>query len=1123
MMTDKPTFIDNSTENNMIEALNRLVGESCIANIENSDNPKIENTFRIATAYFTLSGFRQIIPILSQMTNVKILLGSDPIAEYMRIKRKINQTEQQMLDEKLKSNIKRQELDLRFERDHIPFTRNNFEKLEQLVKFLQTGKIEIRRYEENFLHAKAYIYTTNGVLDSDISKSVIAGSSNLTVSGLTKNLELNLGRYDIETTKKSIIWFDRLWESAIPYDLVTLIENIFKSLSPYMVFLRVLWELYGDEVLLDEESDAGLPLTTFQKHGVVRAMRLIRETGGVIVADEVGLGKTFIAGEIIEYYKSNRQRVLLVCPATVRDTTWSKFLSDHEIFLEVVSFEQLSRDEQLYDFIKRPSAKGKHLKQNIEEYQLIIIDEAHNYRNPNSPTRADTLRALLYGKQKDVLMLTATPVNNSLWDLYYLMKFYLKQDSFFSDRGIISVRERFEYAMRVAPTNLSPDILFPIIDATTVKRTRKFIKSHYPNDVIEIDGKRQSIIFPKPNAISVRYNIDSLNPELFNLIGLYLDPDSSECLKFVRYATDFYLKNIQKGDQYDSASVTGFLLSGLLKRFESSALAFRKSLGRLIEKYDNFVSGLEQGVVLSSKVIQDLSLSEDEELFNEVIETLSEDYSIEKYRIEELRSDTRQDIQKLKELKTTLDCITIDNDPKLIALVQELERIVSDANQEYGSKQDQINKRKVIIFTYFSDTVIWIKEFIDKELVRNSKLETYKGRIAAISGSLSNDADDRVNIAAKLAPLTAGRGNEVNEIDILITTDILAEGVNLQQVRHVINFDLPWNPMRLVQRHGRIDRIGSPHNEVYLRTIFPENRINDLLGLEERIAKKITMAAASIGVLSPLSEVKSKNRIFTESREEIEKLLSEDPTLFEIGGTRSSSQSGEEYRQILRKALMDRKDEIENIPWKSGSKRKSKNFQGVFFCAKIDKLPYLRFVHTDRNWNANQSIIGDSQEESLPWIESELGTCLRIIECGEKEESFEIEVQLRNATYDLWNLARNNIYEQWMFRTDPVNLLPKVRPLNLEVANFIRKNTPSEISIEKLDTVLDILECPWSRRDEAKLREWYNSNLTGLEKSTSLIGNILKSGLEPYIAPEPLPPIVQDDINLIVWMAVYKE
>ena len=183
----------------------------------------------------------------------------------------------------------------------------------------------MRRYEENFLHAKAYIFSQ---LTGEYGKpeAVIAGSSNLTASGLSSNLELNLGRYDTPTVSKAKAWFDRLWDEATLLTSQPFSSEIFQPKTPFEIFLRVLWELYGDEISLDTVEDKGLPLTSFQKHGVVK-LRLIRDTGGVIVADEVGLGKTFVAGEIFAHYQDRRQRALLICPAALRDTSWKGLLT----------------------------------------------------------------------------------------------------------------------------------------------------------------------------------------------------------------------------------------------------------------------------------------------------------------------------------------------------------------------------------------------------------------------------------------------------------------------------------------------------------------------------------------------------------------------------------------------------------------------------------------------------------------------------------------------------------------------------------------------------------------------------------------------------------------------------
>ena len=316
------------------------------------------------------------------------------------------------------------------ERNHLPFSFESEKKIRSFVKALKSGNIEIRRYEQDFLHAKAYIFIKEKEAEKE---GVIIGSSNMTKAGMTENLELNTSRSDKETITKAKNWFDALWKEAVPFDLANLFEELLTARTPFEIFIRVLWELYGKEIDADnKDEESFLHLTEFQKHGVIRALRIIKECKGAIVADEVGLGKTYIAGEIVEIYKNQRQRALLICPASLRDSTWKKFKAENEIFIECVSYEELAREQQLNkEDAKRVSEK---LQRKIDEYQLVIVDEAHNYRNPDAPMRAGILRSLLVGKKKDILLLTATPVNNSLWDLYNLIHFFIKQDAFWQTK-----------------------------------------------------------------------------------------------------------------------------------------------------------------------------------------------------------------------------------------------------------------------------------------------------------------------------------------------------------------------------------------------------------------------------------------------------------------------------------------------------------------------------------------------------------------------------------------------------------------------------------------------------------------------------------------------------------------
>lgn len=1157
MMSNKPDFIDNLNGNTMSAALRQLLGAHRDDTAIITEPSAQINEARIATAYFSPEGFVRIAPAIAQISSIKLLLGSDPIADYERWQRKLGESENKFITRKLSAHKKNQEAALRTDRDHIPFTRYDGSAIRRLVEQLRAGNIEVRRYEDDFLHAKAYIFTSASDAGDNKLEAVIAGSSNLTAAGLSSNLELNLGRYDAPTVAKATIWFDQLWDKAQPFDLAAYFDEMFQPKTPFEIFVRVLWELYGEEVDQDFEILKGLPLTSFQKHGVVRALRLINKTGGVIVADEVGLGKTFIAGEILAHYRDKRQRALLICPAALRDTTWKKFISDFEIYLEVVSFEQLSRDEQLWDAKRRPNAKEKKLNRDIDEYQLVIIDEAHNYRNPDSPTRADALRALLYGQRKDLLMLTATPVNNSLWDLYHLTRFFLKQDAYLADIGILSIKERFEIAMKTDPNNLSPDVLYPIVDATTVKRTRQFIKKHYSNDQVKIDGKMQTIVFPDPKAISVRYKLDSLMPGLFDLIESYFDPASPDCILFARYMTSEYLLTEDPYGEPAANVVTGLLLSGLLKRFESSTGAFIKSIGRLIKQHMIFLHALEKGYVVTTKFFKETT-STDDENFDEVLDDLvtSTEHSIEDnlntgqmlnkdiedainslnqmlddsdnkmdaslYKHDLLRKHVDSDLAKLKTLFDRLQKITPANDPKLKALISELEIIATQAKDEASSNEDETNKRKVIIFSFFADTVRWIEEYLQKEISTNPKLACYRGRTEMVVGSGQGEDNSKALAAAKFAPKTAGQANSKDETDILISTDVLAEGVNLQQARHIINYDMPWNPMRLVQRHGRIDRIGSQHNKVFMRTIFPVDRLDTLLGLEERISKKIAMAAASVGIVSPISSVTGSVRDFTETKEEIQKLLQENASLYERGGTKAGTQSGEEYRQTLRRALEGNRNKIVQMSWKSGSGMRKGTEKGIFFCATVGTRTYLRFVHAEENWDVKYTEIeteNQSEVKTGPKIDIELGRCLRVIEC-EEDETLILDEPTKEAAYDLWLFAREDIHRHWMYETDPVNLQPQIRRLNRDVAEFIRKNKAATTEQVRVDKALDIIESPWSRRDERRLRRWFECDLTGSAKTDFLIENVIGTGLDPFIPPDDLPVIAEEDIKLLVWMGI---
>ncbi|MCY4000432.1 MAG: helicase-related protein [Bacteroidetes bacterium] len=1120
-MNQKPTFIDNRSGNTLAHALAKTL------TIQARESPnQTPDQLRIATAFFSPAGFKHIADHLKNISCVRLLLGADPSGLPIPDPKPLNTPKEDHERKRIHQAWKYQILHLEYDRDQLPFNRTSRDALEALTSALKSGNMEVRRYTKAFLHAKAYIHS------SEEDGGIIAGSSNLTHAGLTHNLELNLGCYDHGTVQQSQQWFDDLWDEAEDYNLAEIYEVIFHVPKPWLVFLRALWQLYGEELQEERVDSDNLPLTTFQKHGVARAIRLIRERGGVIVADEVGLGKTFIAGEILQLYIDRRQRVLLICPAALRDSTWKQFLIEYHLYgIECVSFEQLAQDKQLRDSKQRPNATGDHLQRPLNEYQLIIVDEAHNYRNPGAPSRAAALRHLLFGKKRDLLLLTATPVNNSLWDLYHLIHFFVRQDAHLADRGILSIRQRFIQAMHTDPTNLSPDVLYPIIDATTVKRTRQFVKKHYSGDTIKRpDGTSRTIEFPKPIPMTVRYALEDQLPGFFDQLEQALDSEGKKGILFARYRPDSYRKELLDSDEnHRIDAMTGLLRSGLLKRFESSSGAFMKTIQKMVDQHNHFLNALEKGKVITTMFLQEIS-GDDEVLFNEMFDNSGDNnsdlmYDATDFEIHRLKDDVTRDRDTLQNLLVSAQSITREKDAKLKSLSDELCTIAQQAENEASDSIDECQRRKVLIFSSFSDTVEWIWEFLKSELTNRHELRPYCNRLVAVSGSkeFSDVSKEKATLGFAPVSMQAPPHADDDLYDILITTDILAEGVNLQQCRHIINYDVPWNPMRLVQRHGRIDRINSLHPRVFLRTIFPVDRLNELLNLESRILNKLAMAAASVGVVGPLEKSAHGDQVFTETRQEIEKLIQEDPSLFERGGTVSATQTGEEYRQTLRKAYDELGTDIEKIPWKTGSGMKKGNQRGVFFCAVVGhetnlERTYLLFIPANSDWkptpDENQFI-------------NELGTCLRLIECDENTETWYPD-QLHERVYDFWEVAQSHILKQWTVETDPKNLQPNVDRINRDIAELIRQHPPLERDKKQRQLALDILESPWPRREQTELRKIFNQSVDDVAVprttlSNDLVQYILSTGLEPSQIPPPLPEIILDDIKLMCWVAIEPE
>ena len=1086
----------------------------------------------IASAYFNPGGFRLLADELEKAGPVRLLLGAEPETDDgPRIRPLSAKRGRQGQREQVRRALEGHTRDLEQDRNLLGFTREADADARRLVSWLREHVVEVRRFTGGFLHGKAFIVASS-------IPHVMAGSSNFTFAGLARNRELNLGQFDPTTVASVLAWFEGLWGQSEPYDLAGLYEQRWKAHLPWHVFLRMLWELYGAEVTEEQESRelSRLRLTAFQADGVWRARRILTRRHGVIVADEVGLGKTFVAGELIsEATVTRRQKVLVVAPATLRDATWEPFLRDKNIRADVVSFEQLAGG------IESAGQLGAAL-QSLDEYAMVVVDEAHGLRNAVT-RRAEALRGLLSGSvAKDLVLLTATPVNNSLYDLYNLISYFVPNDAAFVDAGVPSLRGYFDRAMAMNPDDLSPEHLFDVIDEVAVRRTRRFVKHHYIGDKVVINGVEQEIRFPDPRVLKMTYDLETALPGVFGRLAMALGAEvleergaeagavllgaPGEVLSLARYVPSRFLVGGAGEEQYEQQNA-GLLRSALLKRFESSAYAFRRTVEKMIASHDQFLSALDQGYVLTGDALREWAGSDaaDIDEFLASYEAAPDDDNVRpaiEYRVGELRAAVQADRDLLALLHAEVRVLRWDEDPKVLALVEALAQIAADAALEGVTDEQVRDKRKVLIFSYFADTVQDLAAKVQEAVNADDRLAVFRDRIATASGP---DKQGRAEVLAGFAPRTAGGAGSEDLYDLLIATDVLSEGVNLQQARHIVNYDLPWNPMRLVQRHGRIDRIGSPHGEVFIRCYFPDQHLEALLGLEERLQRKLKQAAAAVGVGQVLPGFAGREVNFTETRGEIDRLRHEDASLFEENGI--SALSGEEYRRTLERELRNpvTRDAVHGLAWGAGAGfvLDGASQAGMVFCARIadHPKPWFRYVPLS---DALQPL---ADESGLPVVVDDTLTCLAWADpssaggvgASSVFESEAAAAACHLAAFDAWAVARQHIHEAWMFNADPANLSRPVPRVMRDAAALVRAS--GAFLGERQDELVARLEAPYASRIQREIREVLTApGQSDRTRISALFEAADRLGLVVQPAPQPLPPIDLDDIHLICWTVI---
>ncbi len=1017
----------------------------------------------VATGYVNLGGLHQLAAIIEEERPVRILLGALP--------------EPGLGAELPTLSFETQMAFLRGERDFSRFPPSRAaERLQAVEHWLARPKVEVKRYLTRFLHGKAYLFG-----DSENPRAALVTSANLTSAGLQANLELGRLDYNPTPSGEAIAWFDRLWDEATPFedDLRDLLFPALSLVDPETVYLRALLELYGEEAEVEPAGEIrSVRLAAFQRDGYERARRILQKHGGVVFADGVGTGKTEVGLAFIEEVALKGGRLaLVICPAQLR-RNWEERIDQARLPAQVLSFNELATDEQLSP---ESPARGRHLHNDKDAYRLIVIDEAHALRNEETSWYR-AMERLLGGERKEVVMLTATPINNGLWDLYNLVMLFAHHDRAFSSIGVPSVRERFirAGANERDPESLDPDLLFPIADAVSVRRDRLFIQERYPGETFA-DGT--AVRFPEPRPSTVRYDLDEAHPGLFEAITGHIG-----ALEMARYLPSAHLDPPEQ----DSAEgqLAGLLQSQLLKRFESCWRACLATVGRMILAHDAFLAAWDggRGHVPSRAALREAARVEASEagIAGWVEEELAED--ADSRPASDFRPDygdvVARDRDHLAAIRDLLTGLAPETDPKLRLLRELLE---------------QVPPQKVAVFATYGETI----QYLDENL---PNVFAGRERVVVIGGESS--PDDRSAKLGRFAPETVVRPGYVppdGEVDLLLSTDVLSEGQNLQQAQAVISYDMPWNPQRVVQRNGRVIRLLSPHDEVFLTTMLPQpGELEELLRLETRVRTKIR-AASLYGM-----EVEVIEGIESELHSYAERLAEGDLDLLEDEGEARLSGAflGEELRARVRRAVEEGElARLRALPWGIGAVFEqvqggaSAGAPGVFFATRTKSGErYWRYVELEGG-------LVDSDLEMLRRIDP-TGSAAR--------ELADLDLEA------LWRQAAADIIAEHNRRADPRVAQEAIGPAQRFALELLRD--PAVIlppGAERTEEALSVARGTAVRRALNEIRaEVLEERISRNEAAERLVHLVSDLGLQPVALNDFPEEIDEDDLGVVCWMAV---
>ena len=943
-----PVILDNRGNNSVLNALRKLL-------------PSLQK-IDIATGVFEVGSLLQFEGLWQQVPQIRIIMGNETGKTTQKV------IVQGLLD-KSDDSIESEK-----ERDDA------LTGLPAIRDAITNEQISLKTFSEAKFHAKAYLMDAKEPSPVDFA---IIGSSNFTKPGLCENIELNLFTTDQAHIAGLREWYNELWAEGeeVNAELLKVIERHLLEHPPFTIYAKALYEFFaGREKPQDDwelsESAIYSKLSQYQKDGYHRAMQIADRWKGALICDGVGLGKTFIGLMILEKCIHDKKRVLMVVPKSTEESVWQanvkRYLkSKYDIF-----FEEQFKIRRHTDF----GREGRLSKSELDYYRkhtdVVIIDEAHHFRNPNS-NRGELLMDL--AKDKQLFMLTATPINNSLDDLYHLINYFAqdKKDHFASIR-IQNLRGHFlENEKRMEKES-------PSTDVTEVAEEKDFLRTDELLKNILIQRSRTYVkssegitttapLFPvrqKPRVIN--YSLKSVYETLYGEIKEAFDK-KSPFLSLAIYNTTAYHKEPDKQKAEYQKLLIGLIRTLLLKRLESSFKAFEASVEGLLAKMAAFLKYYSPELFeawdttnrrwwnlvqdhINQRLERDEAETEDEE--EDDIPDFATDFNREEYDMQKLLADVQEDMKLLTEF--------------LSKIYRRFYLKESEGEQEDPAKDEKLQKlidllktdellkdQKVIIFTEFRDTARYLsRQLLDADLKNLEQVD---------SGRNVRNREDIIKRFSPYYNCFDGEKNLLGEtelskaldkpIDILISTDVLSEGLNLQDACLIINYDLHWNPVRLMQRIGRADRRLNPEIEemidrpehlkgkIYFWNFLPPKELEDLLHLKQKLDGKILRINKTLGIEGALLTPDDPDmalKLFNEryeGKESIEELMNLERQRFEKEDPEYwQSLSGLPRRLFSGKKAGDGFGPIVNQRGEQIAHLKPNDKKGVFACYRMPTI-----------------------------------------------------------------------------------------------------------------------------------------------------------------------------------------